>query len=162
MGSGGKAAGEEMIRHIGASYGKPCHCGNGRPAFPELSEALPVSKCDPFLAIPILFAVILIAVAALFGVKIFLIKKAYFKAWFASAITIAGCTFFGVIGLFPNMFPSSIDTAYSLTAHNASSSELTLKIMLVVVAIFVPAVIAYQVWTYHFFKGKVTEEDIIY
>ena len=115
-----------------------------------------------YLAYPFLFAVILVAVAALFGIRIFLAKKAYFKAWFASAATIVACTFYGVIGLFPNMFPSNIDAAYSLTAHNASSSPLTLKIMLLVVILFVPIVLAYQIWTYHFFKGKVTEEDMVY
>jgi len=54
-----------------------------------------------------------------------------------------------------------LDAAYSLTAHNACSSPLTLKIMLVVVVLFVPIVLAYQIWTYHFFKGKVTQEDMI-
>ena len=115
-----------------------------------------------YLAYPFLFAVILLAVAALFAIRIFLARKAYFKAWFASATTIVACTFYGVIGLFPNMFPSNIDAGYSLTAHNASSSPLTLKIMLVVVILFVPIVLAYQIWTYFFFKGKVTKEDMIY
>ena len=117
---------------------------------------------DNFLAYPALFIIILLAVAALFAIKFFLVKQAYFKAWFASAATIVFCTFYGVIGLFPNMFPSNIDAAYSLTAHNASSSPLTLKIMLVVVILFVPIVLAYQIWTYHFFKGKVTEEEMVY
>ena len=101
-------------------------------------------------------------VAALFAIKFFLVKQAYLKAWFASAATIVFCTFYGVIGLFPNMFPSNIDAAYSLTAHNASSSPLTLKIMLVVVILFVPIVLTYQIWTYHFFKGKVRQEDMVY
>ena len=117
---------------------------------------------DNFLAYPALFLVILLAVAALFAIKFFLVKQAYFKAWFASSATIVFCTFYGVIGLFPNMFPSNIDAAYSLTAHNAASSPLTLKIMLVVVVLFVPIVLAYQIWTYHFFKGKVTEEEMVY
>jgi len=125
-------------------------------------SAFTTSLYNNFLAYPLLFAVILLAVAALFAIRIFLAKKAYFKAWFASAATIVACTFYGVIGLFPNMFPSNIDAAYSLTAHNASSSPLTLKIMLVVVILFVPIVLAYQIWTYHFFKGKVTEEEMIY
>ena len=125
-------------------------------------SAFTTSLYDNFFAYPALFAVILLAVAALFAIRIFMAKKAYFKAWFASAATIVACTFYGVIGLFPNMFPSNIDAAYSLTAHNASSSALTLKIMLVVVILFVPIVLAYQIWTYHFFKGKVTEEDMVY
>lgn len=111
---------------------------------------------------PILFAVILITVLALMGIKIFLVKQAFFKAWFSSALTIVGATFYGVIGLYPNMFPSNIDAAYSLTAHNSASSPLTLKIMLVVVIIFVPIVLAYQIWTYNLFKAKVTQEDMVY
>ena len=69
-----------------------------------------------------------------------------------------GATFFGVIGL----FPSSLSPAYSMTAHNASSSPLTLKIMLVVALIFVPVVLAYQTWTYNLFKEKLTKEDLAY
>jgi cytochrome d ubiquinol oxidase subunit II len=115
-----------------------------------------------YLNNPILFAVILITVLALLGIKFFLVKQAYFKAWFSSALTIVGATFYGVIGLYPNMFPSNIDAAYSLTAHNSASSPLTLKIMLVVVIIFVPIVLAYQIWSYNLFKGKVTKEDMVY
>jgi len=117
---------------------------------------------DNYLEHPFLFLEILATVLALVGVKIFLQKQAFFKAWFSSALAIAGATFFGIIGLYPNLFPSSIDKAFSLTAHNASSSPLTLKIMLIVVAIFIPVVIAYQVWTYTLFKNTVTEEDITY
>jgi cytochrome d ubiquinol oxidase subunit II len=115
-----------------------------------------------YLAHPLLFAVVLITVAALFGIRVFLARKAYFKAWFASALTIVGATFYGVIGLFPNMFPSSLNPAWNLTAHNASSTQLTLTIMLVVVLIFVPVVLAYQAWAYNLFKGRLTAEDLVY
>ncbi|MDM8552182.1 cytochrome d ubiquinol oxidase subunit II [Desulfobacterales bacterium HSG2] len=117
---------------------------------------------DNYFESPGLFLVIALNVIALVGIKVFLAKKAWFKAWFASALTIVLCTFFGVIGLFPNLFPSSISADHSLTAYNSSSSPLTLKIMLIVVIIFIPIVIAYQVWTYNLFKGKVTEEDLSY
>ena len=127
-----------------------------------IASAFATPLYDNFLAYPLLFAVVLLAVIALFGIKLFLMKKAYFRAWFASAVTIVACVFYGVIGLFPNMFPSSIDSAYSLTAHNASSSPMTLKIMLVVVILFVPIVLAYQIWAYFMFKGKVGEEDLVY
>ena len=117
---------------------------------------------DNYLAYPVLFVIILLAVAGLLGIKYFLAKKALFKAWFSSALAIVAATFYGVIGLYPNMFPSNIDPAYSLTAHNASSSGLTLKIMLVVVILFVPVVLLYQAWSYHLFKGKVNPEDMAY
>ncbi|MGE5841044.1 MAG: cytochrome d ubiquinol oxidase subunit II [Deltaproteobacteria bacterium] len=117
---------------------------------------------DNYIVHPGLFLVVLVTVAALLGTKVFLKIGALWKAWFSSALTIIGATFFGIIGLYPNLFPSSLNSQYSLTAHNASSSPLTLKIMLIVALIFVPIVLAYQVWTYHLFKGKVTQEDLAY
>jgi cytochrome d ubiquinol oxidase subunit II len=115
-----------------------------------------------YLAHPALFAVIAVTVLALLTVRVFIARQAWFKAWFASSLTIVGAIFFGVIGLFPNLFPSSLDPAFSLTARNASSSPLTLKIMLVVVIVFVPIVIAYQIWSYNLFKHKVVPADLVH
>ena len=117
---------------------------------------------DNYLAHPLLFVFILITVLALFCIKVFLDKGSYWKAWFSSAITIVGATFYGFIGLFPTMFPSSLNPDYNLTAYNASSSSLTLTIMLVLALIFVPIVLAYQFWAYKLFKGKITREDLAY
>jgi len=125
-----------------------------------IATAFATRLYDNYLAHPLLFIVVLATVAGLLGIRVFLAKGTYFKAWFSSALTIVGATFFGVIGLFPNLFPSSIDTAYNLTAHNASSSPLTLKIMLTVVIIFVPIVLIYQIWTYILFKNKITRENL--
>ncbi|RJQ73001.1 MAG: cytochrome d ubiquinol oxidase subunit II [Desulfobacteraceae bacterium] len=115
---------------------------------------------DNYLARPYLFGVILVAVAGLLGIKIFLVRNAFFKAWVASALAIAGATFFGIVGLFPQMLVSSLDADYSLTALNASSSPLTLKIMLAVVLLFIPVVLVYQVWAYHLFHTKLAREDL--
>jgi cytochrome d ubiquinol oxidase subunit II len=60
------------------------------------------------------------------------------------------------------MFPSNLDAAYSLTAHNSSSTPLTLTIMLVVVLIFIPIVLAYQLWAYRLFRGRVQTDDLVY
>jgi cytochrome d ubiquinol oxidase subunit II len=118
------------------------------------------SLYDNYLANPLLFLVPVVSVAAIVGIRYFLMKQAFFMAWAASAATIVSCTFFGVIGLFPNLFPSSIDPAFNLTAFNASSSPLTLKIMLIVVLLFVPVVLVYQVWAYKLFSVKVTDDDL--
>jgi cytochrome d ubiquinol oxidase subunit II len=115
-----------------------------------------------YLAHPALFVIILFTVAALLALRLFISQQAWWKAWFASGATIVGATFFGVIGLFPNLFPSSLDPQYSLSAFNASSSVLTLKIMLAVVILFLPLVLSYQIWAYYFFRDKVTEEDYMY
>ncbi len=117
---------------------------------------------DNYLAHPALFIVLLADVVALLGIKLFLKKQAWAKAWFSSALTIVLCTFFGIIGLFPRLFPSSMGDQFHLTAYNASSSPLTLKIMLVVVILVIPVVIGYQTWAYLLFKGKITEDDLEY
>lgn len=105
---------------------------------------------------PILFVVPLLAVVGLLLTRFFLSLKSYWKAWFSSSLTILAAVLFGVIGLFPNLYPSSIDPALSLTAFNSSSSPLTLKIMLGVALIMVPIVIAYQSYAYYLFREKVT------
>jgi cytochrome d ubiquinol oxidase subunit II len=64
-------------------------------------------------------------------------------------------TLFGVGGMYPNLLISSIDPAFSLSAFNSSSSTLTLEIMLGVALVFVPIVIAYQIWVYRFFGMSV-------
>lgn len=110
-----------------------------------------------YLNHPVMFIIPSIAVAALFGARVFTLRKAWGTAWASSAVAIAFVTFFGIGGLYPNLLPSSLDPSYSLTAFNSSSSPLTLKIMLGVVAVMVPVVIAYQVWAYIFFRGKVEE-----
>jgi cytochrome bd ubiquinol oxidase subunit II len=113
-----------------------------------------------YFDMPVLFIVILVTVIALLSMRSFIAKQSAWKAWFASALTIVGATFFGVIGLFPALFPSSIDKAFSLTAFNASSSPLTLKIMLGVVIVFIPIVLIYQTVAFNMFKNPVTEEDL--
>lgn len=115
---------------------------------------------DNYTKYPALYLIIILAVLGLVLARFFAAKKFFFKAWFASCLAIVSTTFFGIAGLFPNLYPSSIDPNLSLTAFNASSSPLTLRIMLVVVAIFIPAVIAYQGWAYKLFSHKITEDDL--
>jgi len=117
---------------------------------------------ENYLKAPILFVFPALAVVAYLSVPAFLNKKAYFKAWIGSALTIVAFTAWGLAGLFPNILPSSIDPAYSLTIMNSSSSELTLKIMTIVAVIFVPIVLAYTIWAYKTFSYKITEKDIAY
>jgi cytochrome bd ubiquinol oxidase subunit II len=113
-----------------------------------------------YLAYPALWILPLITVVALLGTRLFIAKKAWWKAWFASSLTIVGATLFGVAGLYPNLFPSSLDPAFSLTIFNSASSTLTLKIMLGVALTFVPIVIVYQVWCYYVFRDKVSADDL--
>lgn len=62
--------------------------------------------------------------------------------------------------LYPNVIPSSLDPAWSLTVANASSSHYTLTIMSWAAAIVTPLVIVYQGWTYWVFRQRISAERI--
>jgi cytochrome d ubiquinol oxidase subunit II len=115
-----------------------------------------------YLSMPLLWIFPLLAVAGLVLTRVFIAQEAWGRAWGFSALTIVGATAFGVAGLFPNIFPSSIDPAFSRTAFNAASTPSTLGIMLAVALVMVPIVIAYQAWVYRLFSGKITRESPAY
>jgi cytochrome d ubiquinol oxidase subunit II len=62
--------------------------------------------------------------------------------------------------MFPFIMPSSSNPQSSLTVWNSSSSHLTLFIMLVATAIFMPLILMYTAWVYKVLWGKVTEADV--
>ncbi|MCF4165895.1 cytochrome d ubiquinol oxidase subunit II [Zavarzinia compransoris] len=64
------------------------------------------------------------------------------------------------VSMFPFILPSSVDPRASLMVFDASSSHLTLFIMLVVTLIFLPLVLAYTAWVYKILWGKVEPSDI--
>ncbi|WP_449246820.1 cytochrome d ubiquinol oxidase subunit II [Desulfarculus baarsii] len=110
-----------------------------------------------YLAHPLLWLIPALAVAGLVLSRLSIGSP--WKAWGLSCLTVVACTLFGVAGLFPNLLPSSIDPAASLTAFNSSSSPLTLKIMLGVALVMVPVVIVYQAWVYKHFSHKITDDQ---
>jgi cytochrome bd ubiquinol oxidase subunit II len=116
---------------------------------------------DNYLKMPVLLIVPVVAVVSLLLIRLFAAKGALHKAFAFSCVTILFVVFTGVTGLFPNLIPSSIDPAYSLTIYNSSSSPYTLKIMTVVAFIFVPIVILYKIWAYRIFRAPVTGEDVL-
>lgn len=64
------------------------------------------------------------------------------------------------VSMFPIILPSSLDPVSSLTVWDASSSHLTLFIMLAVSVIFIPLIVAYTSWVYKVLWGKVDEATI--
>ncbi|WFE75893.1 cytochrome d ubiquinol oxidase subunit II [Roseinatronobacter sp. S2] len=62
--------------------------------------------------------------------------------------------------MFPFIMPSSIDPKSSLTVWDASSSHLTLFIMLVCTVIFMPIILIYTAWVYKVLWGKVDENEL--
>lgn len=62
--------------------------------------------------------------------------------------------------MFPFILPSTADPNSSLTVWDSSSSHLTLFVMLVCAAIFMPLILAYTAWVYKVLWGKVTKDDV--
>src|SRR5262249_11884014 len=64
------------------------------------------------------------------------------------------------LALYPNVLPSTLDPAGSLTVTNASSSPYTLRVMTWVAAAFTPVVVVYQVWPYWVFRKRISVRHI--
>jgi len=101
----------------------------------------------------------LLAVISLISIGIWVAQRKPRSAFFASCCTIFFVIFTGIIGLYPDLIPSRLDPASSLTVFNASSSPYTLKIMTVVALAFMPVVIGYQVWVYRVFRHKTEQRE---
>lgn len=93
-------------------------------------------------------------------------------AWFCAlwrrpqvGIIFSSLSLTGVIGtaglsMFPFVMPSKTVPNSGLTLWDATSSHLTLMLMLGAVVIFLPIVLAYTSWAYAKMWGPVTERDI--
>jgi len=64
------------------------------------------------------------------------------------------------LGLFPFVLPSSTDMVSSLTVWDATSSHMTLFLMLIVVIIFLPIILFYTSWVYYVVRGIITEKTL--
>lgn len=102
----------------------------------------------------------LLAVCGFIAIAVFLKMNKDGWAFAATSITIVFGAAVVFQGLFPRVMISSINPDYHLTIYNASSSPLTLKIMLGVALLFVPIILGYQAWSYYVFRKRITEADI--
>jgi cytochrome d ubiquinol oxidase subunit II len=106
---------------------------------------------------PALWLAPLVALAGAFGAILLRHRPllAFLGSAFACAATIATAGF----ALFPFLLPSSSEPDASLTVWDASSSKLTLEIMLGAVVIFLPPILAYTAWVYRVMRGPVRMRD---
>ncbi|HLW28237.1 MAG TPA: cytochrome d ubiquinol oxidase subunit II [Kiloniellales bacterium] len=81
-------------------------------------------------------------------------------AFLSSSLGIFGIISTAGLSLFPFLLPSSLDPRSSLTVWDASSSPMTLWIMLIATVIFMPLILAYTAWVYRIVAGKVAGHDL--
>ena len=104
--------------------------------------------------------------AGLVWLSLGLLLSALKKRKDGRAFLFSSCVFlslWGNVGAihYPNLVRAT-DPALSLTITNASSSALTLKVMLIIAIVGMPLVIAYTIYAYRVFKGKVGVDDTGY
>ncbi|WP_022940647.1 cytochrome d ubiquinol oxidase subunit II [Psychromonas hadalis] len=80
-----------------------------------------------------------------------------FAFFFSSLTQVAVLSTFAV-STFPFILPSSINPNISFTVWDATSSELTLNIMSIAAAIFLPIVLLYTCWSYFKMFGRIGKE----
>lgn len=78
-------------------------------------------------------------------------------SFLGSALSVLSLVGIWASGIFPALVPALGDASRSLTVSNAASSHAALTAMLVIAAIGVPIVLAYTVYIYRVFRGKVLE-----
>ena len=75
-------------------------------------------------------------------------------AFFFSALTMAGVIITAAVSMFPFVMPSSSHPEQSLLMWDATSSELTLTLMLIFALIFVAISLVYTIWSYSKMFGR--------
>jgi cytochrome d ubiquinol oxidase subunit II len=81
-------------------------------------------------------------------------------AFITSAVGIFGIISTAGVSMFPFLMPSDIMPSVSLTVWDATSSQMTLFVMLLATLIFLPIVLAYTAFVFHVLRGAVTSQQI--
>jgi cytochrome bd ubiquinol oxidase subunit II len=81
-------------------------------------------------------------------------------AFILSALGIFGIIATAGVSMFPFLMPSDIAPAASLTVWDASSSRLTLFVMLIATLIFLPIVLVYTAIVFRALRGTVTASQV--
>lgn len=94
-------------------------------------------------------------------IALFLIKRSPKIAMVGSSLSIFGIISTVGLSMFPFLLPSHQNPNASLLVWDASSSHLTLFIMLIATLIFMPIILLYTGWVYRVMRGTVTEKFVM-
>jgi cytochrome d oxidase, subunit II (cydB) len=112
---------------------------------------------DNFYKYPVGWLIPVVVGAALFGIKFFNAKGADWKTFFSSAMYLVGMLVGAVFAVYPNVLPA-MNPEYSLTIENASAGTYGLQIGFIWWTIGIVIAVAYFVFLYRTFSGKVKQE----
>ncbi|MGA9824879.1 MAG: cytochrome d ubiquinol oxidase subunit II [Methylocystis sp.] len=115
---------------------------------------------NTFRHAPLSLAAPIIAYLGALGAAIALATGAARLALVSSSMAVAGVIATAGFSLFPFLLPSSSHPDHSLTVWDASSSPMTLSLMLVATLFFLPIVLVYTSWVFYILRGPVSEAGI--
>ncbi|MDB5420956.1 MAG: cydB [Brevundimonas sp.] len=116
--------------------------------------AAPGAWLDNYAALPWTIAAPVIGVLGTILALIGLWRRSEPLAFGGSSLGTVGIISTVGLSMFPFILPSSIDPASSLTVWNASSTHMTLFIMLGVTVVFLPLILIYTAWVYRVLWGR--------
>ena len=87
-------------------------------------------------------------------------SRAYAWTFVVTGLMMAGIILTAGFSMFPFVMPSATAPGSSLTVWDATSSQLTLQIMLIAVIVFLPIILLYTGWVYRVIRGRVTIETV--
>jgi cytochrome d ubiquinol oxidase subunit II len=128
------------------------------PSNPLLKHVARGSWLRNYHAMPLLWLAPICAFAGA-GLAI-LLRARPLPAFFCTGLAVAATIATAGAALFPFLLPSSTVPDASLTVWDASSSRLTLAVMLGATALTLPVVVLYTGWVYRVLRGPVSEESL--
>ncbi|MGE5635804.1 MAG: cytochrome d ubiquinol oxidase subunit II, partial [Nocardioidaceae bacterium] len=108
-------------------------------------------------ALVVLLAVLAAALLVLSATSTLIRRPGWAFALSAAGIVALFAMLF--VDLFPQVMPSSTNSAFDLTIANTSSSDYTLTVMTIVAAVLLPVVLLYESWSYWVFRKRVSPEE---
>lgn len=127
------------------------------PSNPTRAEVIPSAGAwlDNYAKYPWMWAGPLLGFAGPLAAFLAMRIKSGLLAFLSSSLGVVGIISTVGLSMFPIILPSSADAHSSLLVWTASSSHMTLGIMLFVTAIFLPLVLYYTAWVYKVLFGRV-------
>ncbi|MFW5756141.1 MAG: cytochrome d ubiquinol oxidase subunit II [Tangfeifania sp.] len=117
---------------------------------------------DRFMETPVLFVVPMLAFLSIANVPRLASKGKYLKSFIFSSLTLSFLLILVAIELYPVIILNNANAETSMTIYDAASSDKSLGIMLTITAIGLPLVIAYTIFVYRTFWGKVKLDEMSY
>jgi cytochrome d ubiquinol oxidase subunit II len=117
---------------------------------------------DRFITNPILFVVPVLAFLSIANVPRLASKGKYLRSFIFSALSVSFLLIIVAIELYPVIILARGNMENSMSIYNAASSDKALGIMLTITAIGIPLVVAYTVFVYRTFWGKVKLDEMSY